>query len=293
MTAVSIKSEATSRPVQRAESDERIEKLYEEWATIAQFFDDSQDRTGSSTPSSGPSVSARLNGAMGRFAFQSSFQQPQDGETADDDRSAIEDMDSVFPVHLCIPGLPAQKALLDGTGVDSDGTAQLVLSVILANLRNCVRPSSKCHALEMLIHLSTRWLTDETKLDRVLPFVMSLFDDPSSQVRMTAIRTCVQTLMLVRIVTPSNASIFPEYIVPNIKQLGLDPSTPVRCTFAACIVPFAETAERFLQMSQAMRAEGLFAVERDLMAVSSTISPTSPTTMSSFAPSRHCCKRSL
>ena len=93
---------------------------------------------------------------------------------------------------------------------------------------------------------------------------MSLFDDPSSQVRMAAIRSCVQTLMLVRIVTPSNAAIFPEYIVPNIKQLGLDPSTPVRCTFAASIVPLAEMAERFLQMSQAMRAEGLFAVASDL-----------------------------
>ncbi len=136
--------------------------------------------------------------------------------------------------------------------------------MILANLRNCVRPSSKIHALELLVHLSTRWLTDETKLDRVLPFAMSLFNDTSSQVRMAAIRTCVQTLMLVRIVTPSNANIFAEYVMPNIKQLGLDPSTPVRCTFAASIVPLAETAERFLQMAQAMRAEGLFAVESDL-----------------------------
>ncbi|SPO22646.1 related to VPS15 - ser/thr protein kinase [Ustilago trichophora] len=265
VTAVSMRSEATNRQAQRAESDERIEKLYEEWSTIVQFFDDPSDRSNTSTPGAGPSgISAPLNGVLGRFAFQSSFQQPHDGEAAETEQSATDDLDDVFPVHLCIPGLPAQKALLEGGGAQSDGTAQLVLSVILANLRNCVRPSSKCHALELLIHLSTRWLTDETKLDRVLPFIMSLFDDPSSQVRMAAIRSCVQTLMLVKIVTPSNTSIFPEYIVPNIKKLGLDPSTPVRCTFAASIVTFAETAERFLQMSQAMRAEGLFADERDL-----------------------------
>lgn len=265
-TAVSLRSEASNRQIQRAESDERIEKLYEEWSTIMHFFDQRNDRTDSANASTGPSsnTSARLNGVLGRFAFQSSFHQPHEGGPADNERSTADDLDDVFPLHLCIPGLPSQKALLDGASVDSDGTALLVLPVILANIRNCIRPSSKCHALELLVHLSTRWLTDETKLDRVLPYIMSLFDDPSSQVRMAAIRCCVQTLMLVRIVTPSNASIFPEYIVPNIKQLSLDPSTPVRCTFAACIVPFAEIAERFLQMSQAMRAEGLFAVERDL-----------------------------
>ncbi|CBQ70440.1 related to VPS15-ser/thr protein kinase [Sporisorium reilianum SRZ2] len=265
VTAVSMRSDAANRQAQRAESDERIEKLYEEWSDIVPFFDDAASRSNTSTPStSAGGIAARLDGVLGRFAFKSSFQQPSDEESPETDRLSADRAEDVFPVHLCIPGLAPQPASLEGGGADVDGTAQLVLSVILANLRNCSRPSSKCHALELLIHLSTRWLTDETKLDRVLPFVMSLFDDPSSQVRMAAIRSCVQTLMLVKIVTPSNASIFPEYIVPNIKQLGLDPSTPVRCTFAASIVPLAETAERFLQMSQAMRAEGLFAVERDL-----------------------------
>lgn len=267
VTAVSMRSEAAGRQAQRAESDERIEKLYEEWSDIVHFFDEPIDRISANTPSTAAGAgerSARLNGVLGRFSYQSSFQGTSAGETAENERSIADELDDVFPVHLCIPGFPPQRAELEAGGAQVDGTAQLVLSVLLANLRNCVRPSSKCHALELLIHLSTRWLTDETKLDRVLPFVMTLFDDPSSQVRMAAIRGCVQVLMLVRIVTPSNASIFTEYIVPNIKQLGLDSSTPVRCTFAASIVPFAETAERFLQMSQAMRAEGLFAVEQDL-----------------------------
>ncbi|CDW96863.1 hypothetical protein [Sporisorium scitamineum] len=265
VTAVSMRSDAANRQTQRAESDERIEKLYEEWSDIVPLFDDAASRSNTSTPStSAGGISARLDGVLGRFAFRSSFQKPSDDETPETEQLDSDDAEDFYPVYLCIPGIALQPALLEGSGAEVDGTAQLVLSVILANLRNCVRPSSKCHALELLIHLSSRWLTDETKLDRVLPFVMSLFDDPSSQVRMAAIRSCVQTLMLVKIVTPSNASIFPEYIVPNIKQFGLDPSTPVRCTFAASIVPLAETAERFLQMSQAMRAEGLFAVERDL-----------------------------
>ncbi|TKY85009.1 hypothetical protein EX895_006089 [Sporisorium graminicola] len=265
VTAASMRSDAANRQAHRAESDERMEKLYEEWSDIIPFFDDVAIRPSTSTPStSAGGISARSDGVLGRFAYRSSFQPSAEEEDPESERGNAGDAEDTYPVHLCVPGIAPQLALLEGGGAEVDGAAQLVLSVILANLRNCIRPSSKCHALELLIHLSTRWLTDETKLDRVLPFVMSLFDDPSSQVRMAAIRSCVQTLMLVKIVTPSNASIFPEYIVPNIKQLGLDPSTPVRCTFAASIVPLAETAERFLQMSQAMRAEGLFAVERDL-----------------------------
>lgn len=262
VTAASMRSEATSRQAHRAESDERIEKLYEEWSDIVPFFDDPADRATASRSST--SAGARFDGILGRSALQPSNQNQTDGEAPDADNPGKVDHEDAYPVHLSIPGLPPQRALLEAGGAQVDGTAQLVLSVILANVRNCVRPSSKCHALELLIHLSTRWLTDETKLDRVLPFAISLFEDPAPVVQMAAIRSCVQTLMLVKIVTPSNASIFPEYVVPNIKQFGLNPSTPVRCTFAASIVPLAETAERFLQMSQAMRAEGLFAVERDL-----------------------------
>jgi hypothetical protein len=40
--------------------------------------------------------------------------------------------------------------------------------------------------------------------------------------------------MLVTDITPSNASIFPEYIIPNIKHLVQDPEVSVRCTYAQC-----------------------------------------------------------
>lgn len=64
--------------------------------------------------------------------------------------------------------------------------------------------------------------------------------------------------MLVTVITPSNAAIFPEYIIPNIQTLVQDVEVSVRCMYAQCIVPLAETAVRYLEMGQALKAHGAF-----------------------------------
>lgn len=64
--------------------------------------------------------------------------------------------------------------------------------------------------------------------------------------------------MLVTVITPSNAAIFPEYILPNIKHIVLDPEVSVRCTYAQCIVQIANAAVRYLEMGQALKAHGAF-----------------------------------
>lgn len=62
--------------------------------------------------------------------------------------------------------------------------------------------------------------------------------------------------MLVTVITPSNVSVFPEYIIPNIKHLVQDAEVSVRCTYAQCIVQLADTAVRYLEMGQALKAHG-------------------------------------
>lgn len=62
--------------------------------------------------------------------------------------------------------------------------------------------------------------------------------------------------MLVSAISASNASFFPEYVLPNVKYLTRDPDVMVRVVFAQCIVPLAETAIQFLEMSQAVKAHG-------------------------------------
>lgn len=65
-------------------------------------------------------------------------------------------------------------------------------------------------------------------------------------------------LMLVKAITPSNASIFPEYILPNIRYLYKDPDVSVRCVLAQCIAPLADNSLRYLEMGQALKAHGTF-----------------------------------
>ena len=68
--------------------------------------------------------------------------------------------------------------------------------------------------------------------------------------------------MLVTVITPSNVSIFPEYIIPNIKHLVHDPDVSVRCAYAQCMSGLAETAVRYLEMGQALKAHGAFKLAR-------------------------------
>ena len=66
--------------------------------------------------------------------------------------------------------------------------------------------------------------------------------------------------MLVTVITPSNASIFPEYIIPALAHLVRDTEPSVRCMYAQCVVSLADTAVRYLEMGQALRAHGAYKV---------------------------------
>jgi len=61
----------------------------------------------------------------------------------------------------------------------------------------------------------------------------------------------------VNVITPSNASILPEYIIPNVRYLVQDPEVSVRAMYAQCIAPLAQTADRYLEMGQALKAHGV------------------------------------
>jgi phosphoinositide-3-kinase regulatory subunit 4 len=64
--------------------------------------------------------------------------------------------------------------------------------------------------------------------------------------------------MLVNAITPSNASIFPQYIMPSLRDLTRDPDVSVRCIHAQCIALLADTSLRYLEMGQSMKAHGTF-----------------------------------
>ncbi|KAJ7594229.1 hypothetical protein C8J56DRAFT_926236 [Mycena floridula] len=166
----------------------------------------------------------------------------------------------IIPVELYIPNRDSKLPVTSEIGrltSREDGPSLIILALVTCNIRNCSLPSAKIRALDVLLSLSSH-LTDEAKLDRMVPYIVDLLHDEIAIVRSAAFRTLIQVLMLVTVITPSNAAIFPEYILPNIRHLVQDSEVTVRCTYAQCIVQVAETAVRYLEMGQALKAHGTF-----------------------------------
>lgn len=79
-----------------------------------------------------------------------------------------------------------------------DGPALIILALVCANIRNCSLPSSKVHGLDVFLALASH-LTDEAKLDRMVPYVVDLLSDDAAIVRVAALRTLMQ-IVCIRIV---------------------------------------------------------------------------------------------
>src|SRR5579859_1798574 len=60
----------------------------------------------------------------------------------------------------------------------------------------------------------------------------------------------------VKTLTPVNAFFFYEYVLPKLNKFPSDRDTFVRSTYASCISLLAESASRFLDIAQALRADG-------------------------------------
>ena len=108
---------------------------------------------------------------------------------------------------------------------------------------------SKLTALELLLTIA-RHVVDEIILERLLPYMLYLVDDPLPQVRAHALKTLTQCLQLVRSMPRNDANIFPEYILPSLSLLTQDQEIIVRIAYAENIASLAETALKFLEMAQ-------------------------------------------
>jgi phosphoinositide-3-kinase, regulatory subunit 4 len=84
-----------------------------------------------------------------------------------------------------------------------DGPALIILALVTANIRNCSLPSSKVRALDVFLALSCH-LTDEAKLDRMVPYVVELLHDDAATVRSAALRTLMQVVSF----RPSLSTVF-------------------------------------------------------------------------------------
>jgi phosphoinositide-3-kinase regulatory subunit 4 len=163
-----------------------------------------------------------------------------------------------FPVRVNLPN--RAHYISGGQQPPADDGTLIFLTLIVSSLRNTARAEAKIKACDILLAFAER-LTDEAKLDRVLPYLITLLGDKSDMVVIAAIRTITQLLGLVRVVPPVNSHVFLEYILPRM-QIALvgsqstSSSPVVRATYASCIGFLAATAGRFLEMAATLRADG-------------------------------------
>lgn len=134
----------------------------------------------------------------------------------------------------------------------SPDTLLIYLQVTLASLRHVQRPSSKLVALQ-IVHRSSDYLSDDARLQRIVPNVVSLLEDPNAIVRATSIRVLAYVLSLLQGFPPSDSLLFPQYIFKRISPLVHDDSIVVRVAFAESMALLAETAQRFLDVTHATR----------------------------------------
>lgn len=132
----------------------------------------------------------------------------------------------------------------------------LITSLLCSCIRNVKLPHLRRAAI-LLLKASALYIDDEDRLQRVIPYVIAMLSDPAAIVRCAALETLCDIFPLVREFPPSDAKIFPEYILPMLSMLPDDPEESVRICYASNIAKLALTAYGFLMHSISLSEAGV------------------------------------
>ncbi|KAJ7973771.1 Kinase family protein [Quillaja saponaria] len=149
-----------------------------------------------------------------------------------------------------MPFLPLPKDSIKCEGM------VLITSLLYSCIRNVKLPHLR-RAAVLLLKASALYIDDEDRLQRVLPYVIVMLSDSAAIVRCAAVETLCDILPLVRDFPPSDAKIFPEYILPMLSMLPDDPEESVRICYASNISKLALTAYGFLIHSISLTEAGV------------------------------------
>ncbi|KAF7593096.1 Serine/threonine-protein kinase [Aspergillus hancockii] len=214
------RAQVDAESANRGEADDRIERVYLDFDKISYFL-------GASTKTS------------------------KDGSS----RTSSKLTGNTFPVQLDLPQYGLQGAKYQH---QTDDGVLIFLTLVVSNLRSTSKASARIKACDILLAFAER-LSDEAKLDRILPYIMILLNDRTDSVRVAAIRSLAQLLEMVRVVSPVNAYLFSEYIFPRLQPFisssNSIPGPLVRAAYASCIASLAHSSLRFLDMIQALRSD--------------------------------------
>lgn len=126
-----------------------------------------------------------------KISFFLGFDQSQDLNGGGQEERRTVPKDGIIPVHLDIPNYQRQSSIVRRRPVSSDHGTLIFLSLIASSLRNTSRATARVRACDVFLAFGER-ITDEAKLDRCLPYLVSLLNDDAVVVRVAALRTITQ-----------------------------------------------------------------------------------------------------
>ena len=113
-------------------------------------------------------------------------------------RTTSDSTGEVFPVQIDIPNNRHVAAGTTKRLVD-DGSL-IFLSLVVSSVRNTARAAARVKACDLLLAFGEK-ITDEAKLDRVLPLFVVMLTDTSDAVKIAALRGMTQLVSLTHILT--------------------------------------------------------------------------------------------
>lgn len=203
----------------------------------------------------------RIYKDFGKISFYLNFKFASDNEK--------HDKDTIIPMQISLPGYrrhtPQNSTTIFTPSSSPDCSALIPLSMVIYDMRNTSHALYRLKACNMILALAEQ-LHDEDKLDRCLPYLVYMLDDPSEDVQETALRTITQLLLMVDSISPVNAPLFTEYLNPKFKQFlkrsySHDKSSHnknnsyVRATFGSCLPYLALSAKKFADLFSIMVAK--------------------------------------
>lgn len=98
-------------------------------------------------------------------------------------------LEGLIPVQIDIPNNRHEATTVGRRPID-DGSL-IFLTLVVSSLRNTARSTARVRACDLMLAFAER-ITDEAKLDRVLPYVVTMLNDRADIVKVAAIRTMAQ-----------------------------------------------------------------------------------------------------
>ncbi|KAI3438322.1 hypothetical protein D9Q98_000756 [Chlorella vulgaris] len=141
----------------------------------------------------------------------------------------------------------------DAAAQPHDG--MVLVAVLLCTLLRGSRLQEHKARCVWLLRDAAAHCDDETRLQRVLPFLVAATAEPLAAVKAVALRAVARVLAQVSGVPPSEAKVFTEYVLPSLSLLPSEAEVMVQVEYAACITQLACTAQAFLEQLQRRRLQ--------------------------------------